>query len=173
MIDRLLWLGGDLAEVTCADLACGCERDIEAETVAVVTLRLENGALGTITGTTLAYDGMPQRVLICGTEGSAAFEGDALTFFNTRRPFCHRPATADPAAVVAGASDPLSIAHEGHLRNIRDFALAVREGRPPQVSAEDSRRVVRALNLIYAAAQVGRWSETSSRAAAAVALSAP
>ncbi|HEX8340212.1 MAG TPA: Gfo/Idh/MocA family oxidoreductase, partial [Tepidisphaeraceae bacterium] len=67
MIDRLLWLGGDLEEVISATCAEGLDRDIEAETLAVATLRLKGGALGTLTGTTLAYDGLPQRVLICGT----------------------------------------------------------------------------------------------------------
>ncbi len=157
MIDRLLWLGGDVAQVTAADLRCGLERDIEAETVAVVTLRLANGALGTITATTLAYDGMPQRVLICGTEGSAAFEGDTLTFFKTSRPWHdddddaldHHPSVGD------GAGDPLAISSDGHLGNIRDFATAVQQGRQPSVTGDDARRVVRVLNMIYDKAQVG------------------
>ena len=44
MIDRLLWLGGDVAEVVSAVCEPGFERDIEAETLAVATVRLVNGA---------------------------------------------------------------------------------------------------------------------------------
>ena len=160
MIDRLLWLGGELDEVLHAELRCGFERDIEAETVAAVTVRLAGGALGTITGTTLAYDGLPQRVLICGTEGSCAFAGDELVYFKTTTPF---EETAGPAAMAApgvgggGAADPLSISDQGHLSNIRDFALAVRDNRPPAVTGHDARRVTRALEMIYRKAGVAAF----------------
>ncbi|HSV13921.1 MAG TPA: Gfo/Idh/MocA family oxidoreductase, partial [Tepidisphaeraceae bacterium] len=86
MIDRLLWLAGDVDQVLSATLECGRGRNVEVETLAVATIRLFNGALGTITGTTLAYDGLPQRIIICGTEGSCAFSGDGLVAFKTLRP---------------------------------------------------------------------------------------
>lgn len=150
MIDRLLWLGGDLAEVTSSNLLCGFERDIEGETVAAVTVKLFNGAIGTITGTTLAYTGMPQRVLICGTEGSCGFVCDELTHFETMRPFeTDAAAQGNKAASGTGAGDPLAIGGNLHLANIRDFAMAVREGRQPLVTAQEHRKVVRALNMIY------------------------
>jgi predicted dehydrogenase len=162
MIDRLLWLGGDIAEVTSAELKCGYERDIEAETVAVATVRLKNGALGTITGTTLAYDGLSQRVIICGTEGSAGFSGDELIHMKTLRPFeeCE-PLTTTAAGLKTGggASDPMAISGDGHLGNIRDYATAVSHGRQPFVTGQDSRKVVRALNLIYEKARVGPWAQ--------------
>lgn len=161
MIDRLIWLGGDIAEVTSAQLRCGYMRDIEAETVAAATILLNNGAIGTITGTTLAYDGLPQRVLICGTEGSAGFDGDNLTYFKTMRPF-ETESDQDQATAGAGAgavSDPLGLSGEGHLGNIRDFALAVREGRQPYVTGQEHRKMVRALNMIYEKAKVGPWAK--------------
>ncbi|HLL88152.1 MAG TPA: Gfo/Idh/MocA family oxidoreductase, partial [Tepidisphaeraceae bacterium] len=164
MIDRLLWLGGDIAEVISATCDAGRERDIEAETLAVATVRLENGALGTVTGTTLAYDGLPQRVLICGTEGSAAFDGDKLSHFKTSRPFeeaptTDAPATADTPSGENKAAEPLAMASNDHEANILDFCFAVRERRAPLVTAEDQRKVVRALNLIYQKAQVGPWAK--------------
>lgn len=160
MIDRLLWLGGDLDDVISATCAPGFERKIEAETLAVATIRLKNGALGTITGTTLAYDGLPQRVLICGTDGSAAFSGDELIYFKTREPFETEDATATKSSTTAtGASDPLALSGDGHLGNIKDFVLAIREGRKPYVTGEDQRRVTRVLNLIYERAGVGPYKK--------------
>jgi predicted dehydrogenase len=163
MIDRLLWLGGDIAEVTFADLKCGYERDIEAETVAVATIRLKNGALGTITGTTLAYDGLSQRVLICGTEGSAGFSGDELVHMKTLRPFEEGEAPATPVVPAksggGGASDPMAIGGDGHLGNIREYVTAVQHGRKPSVTGHDARKMVRALNLIYEKAGVGPWAK--------------
>jgi predicted dehydrogenase len=46
----------------------------------------------------------------------------------------------------------------GHLGNITDFVMAVREGRRPLVTGEDQRRVIRVLNLIYEKAQVGPFA---------------
>ncbi|MBV9468943.1 MAG: Gfo/Idh/MocA family oxidoreductase [Abitibacteriaceae bacterium] len=160
MIDRLIWLGGDIEEV----ISATCEsrdRNIEAETLAVATIRLNNGALGTITGTTLAYDGLDQRVLICGTEGSASFTGDNLTYFKTKEPFVEE-GTGDNARNDTGsntASDPLALSSNSHEANIRDFIMAVRENREPLVTAEDQRKVVRSLNLIYEKAGVGRYAK--------------
>ena len=162
MIDRLLWLGGEVEEVLHAACDCGKERKVETETVAVASLRFKNGALGTITGTTLAYEGMPQRVLVCGTEGSAAFQGDELTYFKTSKPFEPEDSTPTPAAPGAPggkqAADPLALSGDGHLGNIRDFVLALREHRPPAVPAEDYRRVVWLLNEIYKKAEVGPFA---------------
>ena len=162
MIDRMLWLAGDAVDVLSATCDCGKGRTIEAETVAVATARLTSGALATIIGTTVAYDGLPQRLLICGTEGSAQFIGDDLTYFKTTRPFestaeitSHH---ADAAAAEHRSSDPLAMNMEGHLENIRDFAIAVGEGRPPLVTGEEYRKVTRVLNLIYERAGVGAFS---------------
>ena len=162
MIDRMLWLAGDAVDVLSATCDCGKGRTIEAETVAVATARLTSGALATIIGTTLAYDGLPQRLLICGTEGSAQFIGDDLTYFKTTRPFENNVEItshhADATAAESRSSDPLAMNIEGHLENIRDFAIAVGEGRPPLVTGEEYRKVTRVLNLIYERARVGAFS---------------
>lgn len=159
MIDRLLWLGGEVEEVTSAVCKPGFERNIEAETLAVATVRLNNGALGTITGTTLAYSGLPQRVLICGTSGSAAFQGDELTYFKTEKTFEDEAGAADApgASTTDGAASALAINPGGHLENIRDFVLAVSEGRTPAVTGEDQRKVTRVLTMIYEKAGVGPY----------------
>jgi UDP-N-acetyl-2-amino-2-deoxyglucuronate dehydrogenase len=167
MIDRMLWLAGDAVDVMSAACDCGKGRTIEAETVAVATARLTSGALATVIATTLAYDGMPQRLLICGTEGSAQFVGDDLTYFKTSRPFSEAgeahadvAAASSPAAVAENrASDPLAMSNAGHLDNIRDFALAVKEGRQPLVTGEEYRKVTRVLNLIYEKAGAGPFAK--------------
>jgi predicted dehydrogenase len=53
---------------------------------------------------------------------------------------------------------PTAVGTEGHLSNIRDFVLAVREGRDPLVSAKEARRAVNLLNMIYKAAKVGPYA---------------
>ena len=164
MIDRMLWLAGDAVDVLSASCDCGKGRTIEAETVAVATARLTSGALATVIGTTLAFDGMPQRLLICGTEGSAQFTGDDLTYFKTSRPFEPDAVMPEATPVVSDvaenrSSDPLAMSHQGHLDNIRDFALAIREGRAPLVTGEEYRKVTRVLNLIYERAGAGPFGK--------------
>jgi UDP-N-acetyl-2-amino-2-deoxyglucuronate dehydrogenase len=160
MIDRLIWLAGDVEEVLSATCDTGSRRNIEAETNAVATIRLKNGALGTITASTLIYGSMPQRVMICGTAGSAAFVGDDLVSFQTEKPFDYDEPTND--AVDAGSSSagasPLSLGEQSHRDNIRDFALAVIEGRQPSVGGQDGLRIVTLLNKIYEQANVGPYA---------------
>ena len=51
-----------------ATLCSGFHRAIEGETLGVATVRYANGALGTITMTTLSYKGFPERVDVSGTK---------------------------------------------------------------------------------------------------------
>jgi predicted dehydrogenase len=159
MIDRIIWLAGDVQEVLSGTCEPGRLRDVEGETLAVATIRLSSGALGTITATTLAFDGLPQRVLICGVDGSAAFADDELIYFKTRRPFHDDSISAAPASADNRASNPLALNNDGHLGNIRDFVMAVHENRRPLVTGEDQRRVIRVLNLIYEKAGVGPFNK--------------
>jgi predicted dehydrogenase len=160
-LDKLLWLAGDVEEIISATLEPNLERDIEAETLGVVTVRFKSGALGTITMTTLSYDGFPERVDISGTKGSAILlEGDTLTHFVTQEPFeeADEIDRADAEALAAGsgvAKDPTALSGEGHYSNIRDFVLAVHEKREPIISAPEARKAVNLLNMIYRKAGVG------------------
>ena len=161
MIDRMTWLAGDVEEV----ISAVCEtrdRNIEAETLAAAIVRLKGGGLATITGTTLAYPGMPQRVLICGTEGCVSFVGDELVSFETKRPFEYTAPAWLPGVASVGASDagaaPLNLWTDLHKANYKDFILAVREGREPLVTGEDQYRVSLILNNIYQRAGVGLFA---------------
>lgn len=160
-LDKVQWLAGEVVEVISATLLPGFHRAIEAETLGVATVRYGNGALGTITMTTLSYKGFPERVDVSGTRGSGMLVGDHLTHFTTQEPF--EEGSSETAADTgddpsAKANDPLALGTQGHLSNIRDFVLAVREGREPLVSATEARRAVNLLNMIYKAAKVGPYA---------------
>ena len=159
-LDKVQWLAGPVAEVLSATLTPGFHRDIEAETLGVVTVRFENGALGTLTMTTLVYDGFPERVDVSGTKGSAMLVGDHLAHFKTLEPYEDDEAGPEAASGPSGntSSDPAAIGGDGHLGNVRDFVLAVREGREPAVSARSARHAVKLLNMIYEKAGVGPYA---------------
>jgi UDP-N-acetyl-2-amino-2-deoxyglucuronate dehydrogenase len=162
-LDKVQWLAGPVVEVLSATLCPGFHRTIESETLGVATVRYENGALGTITMTTLAFDGFPERVDVSGTSGSAMLVGDTLAHFKTVAPYEDTAATTAPVAPEADdagdkASNPAALWADNHLQNIRDFALAVRDGREPSVSATEARRAVALLNMIYEKAKVGPYA---------------
>jgi predicted dehydrogenase len=167
-LDKLQWLAGDVEEIVSATLMPGFKRNIEAETLGVVTVRFRSGALGTITMTTLSYDGFPERVDISGTRGSAVLiNGDTLTHFVTEDPF--EAESGEPAAseenAAAGASiarDPAALLGQGHYSNIRDFVLAVHEKRQPLISGPEARKAVDLLNMIYRKAEVGPFSRRAA-----------
>jgi UDP-N-acetyl-2-amino-2-deoxyglucuronate dehydrogenase len=158
-LDKIQWLAGPVAEVLSATLTPGFHRAIESETLGVVTVRFESGALGTVTMTTLAYDGFPERVDVSGTSGCAMLVGDHLAHFKTVEPFESEILEAAPTAPSGNtASDPSALSVDGHLGNIRDFVLAVRDGREPMVSAQSARHAVKLLNMIYEKANVGPFA---------------
>jgi len=160
-LDKVQWLAGPVAEVLSATLKPGFQRAVEGETLGVVTVRFASGALGTLTMTTLAFDGFPERVDVSGTKGCAMLVGDALAYFKTQEPFPDAEDSPDAGLADAGenkASDPRALSVDGHLGNVRDFVLAVRDGRPPLVSAQSARPAVALLNMIYEKARVGPYA---------------
>jgi len=159
-LDKVQWLAGPVVQVLSATLLPRYHRAIEGETLGVVTLRFANGALGTLAMTTLSFEGFPERVDISGTKGSAMLVGDEITHFQTMEPYEDGSASSAPAETGEQnrATDPLALSSEGHLGNIRDFVLAVREGRQPLVSARSARQASVLLNMIYEKAKVGPYA---------------
>lgn len=159
-LDKVQWLAGPVEEVISATLRPGFFRSIEGETLGVATVRFQNGALGTITMTTLAYDGFPERIDVSGTKGSAMLVGDHLAHFTTKDPYEDEfgDLSAAPSTGANTSKDPAALAGDGHYGNIRDFMLAVRERRPPLVSAQGGRNAVKLLNMIYEKAKVGPYA---------------
>jgi predicted dehydrogenase len=106
-VDLLQWLAGGVGSLWAQTRTAAHER-IEVEDVAVAALTFTNGAVGTLTATTAAYDGFPVRIDIYGTEGTAILEGDrlrTLTFKN-----------GESYASEEAAAHALSVARGGRRR---------------------------------------------------------
>ncbi len=133
-IDLLISLAGLPASVFAHAVTSPLHR-METEDLVAGTLRFANGAIGTLSATTSAYPGFPERIDLIGTKGTAVLEGDmlAVEFLDGSR----FGAGGEARGTAAGA-DPMAFGHELHRALIRDFVDAVTLGRPPHVSGADA-----------------------------------
>ena len=148
-IDRLQWLMGGVESVTA--ITDTLQRDLECEDTAAVALRFENGALGTIEATT-AVKGGTDRTEINGTEGTVGLAGQALTTFEvgTGEESDYGAETESREVGVEEAEWP-----GPHVRVVRDFVDALREGREPMVPAREAREAVDVILAAYESADRG------------------
>tara|TARA_R110002072_G_scaffold3994_15_gene28507 strand:+ start:96900 stop:98021 length:1122 start_codon:yes stop_codon:yes gene_type:complete len=158
-VDLLLWLMGDVSEVSAMASTMTHER-IEVEDIVVATLKFKNGALGVIEATTTTYPGALKRIEIGGSEGSAILEEEDLTqweFANeTEEDEAIRKRMAGMTETGGGASDPSAIGHHGHTAVFNDFLDAITEGHSPQINGTEGRRSVALINAIYESARTGK-----------------
>lgn len=157
-IDLLLWLMGDVEEIT-GRIATMTHQRIEVEDVAVATLQFKNGALGVIEATTTAFPGSLKRIEICGSGGMAILEEEDLKqwqFANeTPDDEIIRRHLTDRTKTGGGASDPAAIGHHGHTLFFEDFATSVREDRAPLIDGREARKSIEMIEAIYQSARTG------------------
>lgn len=149
LIDRLLWFAGGVEEVWAA--TDNVDRALECEDTAALALRFENGALGTIEGTT-AVKGGQTATEVNGTDGSLTVDGDGLSHFEV--------GTGEESQFHA-ETDARSVETDdvewgdNHDTTVQDFVDAIREGRDPAVTGREARRAVDLVLAAYAAAERG------------------
>lgn len=154
-VDLLLWLLGTPVEVFGQTALLGHE-GIEVEDVAVATVRFASGALAVLHATTAAHPGLSARLQLHGTRGSAVIDDDRLALYfadgDDRQRAAERGPTIEHAGVGAGADAFV----EGHARQYRDIADAIRDRRPPGVGVADAMRALAVVRAIYTSAALGR-----------------
>jgi len=140
--DCARWLAGSDIERVYAETANfkGAERGVEAPDFydnAVVTLRFESGAIGTIDGTCPADYGYDARVEILGTEGMIVVgDNRAIATLEVReRGKGELPTWASWAQRFEA----------GYREELRAFVEVARSGEPPAVGAADGRAAVAAV----------------------------
>jgi predicted dehydrogenase len=171
-VDLLQWLVGGVDSIFAHTRTAGHER-IEVEDLAVAALTFKNGAVGTLTATTAAFDGLPVRIDIFGTEGSAIIEGDRLKkmTFKTGETVTSETAAAhaisvaqggtasvkDEAATRATASaDPGAIWGDAHRAQLKDFINAIRDHGTPLITAAAGRKPLEIILGVYESSRSGK-----------------
>ena len=152
IIDVLVWLMGDPVEIQATGDTL--HRDVEVEDTIVATLRFANGARATVTATTTAAPGFPQRIEIYGTGGGIQLEGESVVRWDLADPAKAKVEPIAPGGTVkAGAgADPRGISTGPHGEIVREFVEAVRGRRPLRIDGHEGRRGLAAVLGIYEAA---------------------
>jgi predicted dehydrogenase len=161
-IDLLQWFMGPVKSVRARTAVMN--HKIETEDLGVATVEFANGALGAIVGTTSAYPGYSARVDVFGTQGTAIWENGEIKAWNIVGREDAKPPVAGSEAASGTAADPMALSVQGHARQIYLFALAVIEGREPEVTAQDARKAVEIILAIYRSSQTGEPVELPLKA---------
>ncbi len=173
-VDLLRWLAGDVKTVF-AHVRTAAHERIEVEDVAVAALTFANGAVGTLTATTAAYDGLPVRIDLFGTLGSAILEGDRLRMLGLKTGESHTGEAAaehamsvakggtasvrDQAAARSAVAPPGAVWGDAHRAQIRDFIHAATHGVPPIITGRSARKAVAIILAVYESSRTGKVVE--------------
>lgn len=162
-VDLLLSLMGRPVEIS-ARTGLLVHRGIEVEDTAVATISFEGGGLGVLHATTAAYPGLPTRLQIMGSRGSAVIDNDRLAYFHSSDKGSEVPGmglagqqnqSAEEVARFAPDGpedlDPTTFP-SGHIRQYRDVVQAIREGHPPTVTVGDAVRALATVRAVYISA---------------------
>jgi UDP-N-acetyl-2-amino-2-deoxyglucuronate dehydrogenase len=157
-VDLLRWSMGPLAEVTA--LCSTQTHQMEAEDVALATLRFSSGAVGTIIASTAIFPGFAQRLEISGTDGTVVIENGEIV----HRAFSSElPEPGDRGSQVgtgaigqAEAANAAALGVASHAAQIADLIAAIDEGRQPLVTAESGRDALEVVCAVYESAREGR-----------------
>jgi UDP-N-acetyl-2-amino-2-deoxyglucuronate dehydrogenase len=138
---------------------------IEAEDTALALVRYESGAAGVIEATTSLYPGFARRVELHGERGSIVLDGNDIASWNLvdrgqeeEELDRSRRAESDlrDSDRFNAASDPMALDIWGHVRQMKDFVAAVREGRAPAVDGPEALKALEIVLAVYRSAEIGR-----------------
>jgi len=150
-VDLLQSLVGPVREVA-AFAALRAHERIEVEDAAVLALRFDSGAIGSIQATTAAFPGLLKTIAVHGESGSAVVEQDRIVtwqFADQRAEDEELLRANSTSPTTGGAADPKAISHEGHRRQLAEFIDAIRADRDPIVDGAEGRRSVEIILAAY------------------------
>jgi predicted dehydrogenase len=156
-IDLLQWIVGPVRRVS-AYASSRIHAAIEVEDTLSCSLQFENGAFGSIVGTTAMYPGGPVRIEVGGENGTAVSEF-ALKTFKFRDEL---PADADLLAKLGpdaqpkssgGGSNPKDVPLQRHIDNIRAILTSWENGQDAETNPTEARKAVAIILAMYESAR--------------------
>ncbi|MFP5077754.1 Gfo/Idh/MocA family protein [Rhizobium sp. YIM 134829] len=134
LIDQFIALVGLPSAVTAFTGTSAIHR-METEDLVHAALRLRNGGIGALSATTAAFPGLPDRIELFGTKGSAVLEGETARI----RLMDGRTIDIEDDSEAGGTSaDPMAFSHHNHRRLHEDILTALDVSHPPTITAADA-----------------------------------
>ena len=155
MIDMLCHLLPPVKEVQAFTGTIG-QPQIETEDTAVAILRLENGALGTVYGTTASYPGQFKRFEVTGTRGTAIYCENGFSVWQFADEKAEDKQVREQFRFIdgpGGVANPADISFHLHAENFRQFIRALEGLSDFTITGEQARQSVELILAMYEAAQ--------------------
>jgi len=160
-IDLLQWFMGPVTHII-AYADCLIHKRIEVEDAAAAVLRFKNGGIGTITGTTAAFPGLPRKVQVSGEHGTIFLEDSFITKweFQKSKPYDKtvrkKYGKKQGGRKAAGAADPSAIDFTPHQKQFSNFVNALNGREKLLVDGKEARKAVEMILAIYKSAHTGK-----------------
>lgn len=149
IVDLAVWWLGRAQQVTA--FTGTLARTIQVEDTAAVSIIFENGALGSIAGTTAGAPGAAHSLELCASEGSFRIEGENIVRWDVN---AERPKTT--VHKDGGVNNPKTTSTQNHALIVKDFITAIREERQPVVSALAASHSLELILAAYSSARTGQ-----------------
>ena len=137
--------------VEAAQVATTGVHRMETEDYASALLRLRGGVPGTLTATTAMHPGLPERIEVIGTAGSASLVGGSLdvAFLDGRA----ERVVAEGG--TGGGANIMDFPNDAHRAVLADFLDAIEARRDPAVTADEALETQRLIEAILAQGRAG------------------
>lgn len=152
-IDLLQWMMGPVESVSAHAITRA--HNIEVEDLAIASLKFTNGALGLIEASTAIYPGLPDRLEISGTEGTAILEEGELTLWRLKDEAGEVQSYGGRFDRPAFTFDPSALPVESHREQIADLLAALESGHEPLVNGGEARKALEIILACYESARRG------------------
>ncbi len=123
---------------------------METEDYVAALVRLGDGGFGTIMATTAFNPGLPERIEVIGSKGSAALIGNDLKIAWIDG----KTEEIKGDSRTGGGASIMDFSHEPHRAVLTDFLDAIVENRDPAISGEEA---LASQRVVYDILQRGGW----------------
>lgn len=120
---------------------------IEGEDIGTAILEFENGAIGTIEGSTAIYAGFPEKLEVHGTEGSLVLEAGEIVEAKFKSDVALDLNQA--SGTTSASSNPNAVDVALHIEQFKHIVEAIRSNVQPEVNGHEAIKSIRVLNAIY------------------------
>lgn len=145
IVDLMIWLFGEVAEVRGEIATLG--HSFDAEDTAVATLRFTNGALGLLASSTAIPQPTPPRLDLFFAKGTISLEDGGVARWDV--PGIPPPPVAD---IPTGSSDPTAIGVAGHRAQWLDIVAAIRTRSAPAITCQSALATAQVCAAVYQSA---------------------